>query len=397
MKKINIIFLSVLFASNILFTSKAQSEIRVGVSIRMLSDAGFAQGKLFEEEVKKWNAAGGINKVPVKLIMYNDECKSEKGVANATKLAYQDNVHVIVGSSCSSVTLPMVPVVTKAMVPQLIPHSTSADITQQKSDYVFRVPISSRFYNLVQSRFTAETAGKKLAHIISPDSASVVFSESMIKHFKDVYKTEPAYVARVGEKETDFRSFLLKAKAANPDAIVCSGSVDETVRCLVQSYEVGIPKKVARVAGSIASKQEIPINAGDAAIGVSFAAAFADSDTRPAAQAFVTKIKSTYNMAPDHDFSQMQDLADILKTALERAQKKFTGNLAADRNAIRDALAATTNFSGLAAGSISFCADNSPQCRDGNRSPIMIEYSEGGKNWKTKVSKVITFDKDAGL
>ena len=102
-------------------------------------------------------------------------------------------------------------------------------------------------------------------------------------------------------------------------------------------------------------------------------------------------------MAPDHDFSQMQDLADILKTALERAQKKFTGNLAADRNAIRDALAATTNFSGLAAGPISFCADNSPQCRDGNRSPIMIEYSEGGKNWKTKVSKVITFDKDAGL
>ena len=49
-----------------------------------------------------------------------------KKVANATKLAYQDNVHVIIGSSCSSVTLPMVPVITKAKVPQIIPHSTSS-------------------------------------------------------------------------------------------------------------------------------------------------------------------------------------------------------------------------------------------------------------------------------
>ena len=83
-------------------------------------------------------------------------------MANATKLAYQDKVHVIIGSSCSSVTLPMVPVITKAKVPQIIPHSTSSKITMQGSEYIFRVPVSSRFYKLVQGKFTAEQQGDSI-------------------------------------------------------------------------------------------------------------------------------------------------------------------------------------------------------------------------------------------
>ena len=399
MKKINMFISSILFAVSVLITSLAQAnvkEIKFGVSFRMLSDAGFAQGKLLEDGIKEWNDAGGINGKSVNLILYNDECKPEKGVANATKLAYEDKVHLIIGSSCSSVTQPMVPVIAKAMVPHISPHSTSEQITTKEiTDYFFRVPISNRFYKLVQSKYTAENSGKNIAYLTSPDNTSVDFTESMIKQMRDVYKVEPAYVAKVGEKETDFRSFLLKAKASNPDAIVCSGTVDETVRCLTQSYEVGISKKVARVTASIGSKSEIPTNAGKAAEGVTFSAAFAASDTRPVAKAFVKKIDKLFKMTPDHDFSQMQDTLDILKPALQKV--KFTGNLAADRNAIRDALASTTNFSGLASGPINFCGASTPQCRDGNRSPVMIEYTKGGKNFKTKVASVVTFDIDAGL
>ena len=47
-------------------------------------------------------------------------------------------------------------------------------------------------------------------------------------------------------------------RAEIKDVIVLSGLVDETVRMLVQSYEVGIPKSVARVANSVASKVEVP-------------------------------------------------------------------------------------------------------------------------------------------
>ena len=224
MKKTNIIFSTLVVAASLLMSTMAQAEnIKIGVSFRMLSDVGYKHGMLIEDTVKKWNSEGGINGKKIDLTLYNDECKSEKGVANATKLAYQDKVHVIIGSSCSSVTLPMVPVITKAGVPQIIPHSTSSKITMTGSEYIFRVPVSSRFYKIVQGKFTAEQQGKKIAYIYVPDQASMVFAKEMMKYMKDEYGVDPVYQVQAGEKETDFRSFLMKAKAANPDVIVLSG------------------------------------------------------------------------------------------------------------------------------------------------------------------------------
>ena len=74
-----------------------------------------------------------------------------------------------------------------------------------------------------------------------------------------------------------------------------------------------------RVANSVASKVEVPTNAGKAAVGVSYAAAFAASDTRPIAKKFVKHIKSRYGVTPGHDFSQMEDLLTMLKPALEKS------------------------------------------------------------------------------
>jgi branched-chain amino acid transport system substrate-binding protein len=198
-----------------------------------------------------------------------------------------------------------------------------------------------------------------------------------------------------GEKETDFRSYLTKAKATNPEVLVISALMDETVRGLVQSYEVGIPKSVYRVTASIGSKVEIPTNAGSAAKGVTYAAAFAASDKRPIAKKFVKMVKDKYGVVPGHDFSQMMDLLDILEIALKKT--KFSGDLAADRNKLRDAIAATTDFRGLASGPINFCKSGSPECRDGNRTPVMIEYTRGGKNFKTSVAGTVTFNASAGL
>ena len=396
MKKIKVLSSSIVLSLGLLITSYAEAAtIKIGVSFRMLSDVGYKHGELITDTVAEWNKKGTINGQKIDLTLYNDECKSEKGVANATKLAYQDKVHVIIGSSCSSVTLPMVPVTEKAKVPQIIPHSTNADITKKGSEYIFRVPVSSRFYKIVQGKFTAENQGTKIAYIYGPDAAGKDFALSMQAYMKENYGVDPLYSVQSGEKETDFRSYLTKAKATNPEVLVISALLDETVRGLVQSYEVGIPKSVHRVTASIGSKVEIPMNAGKAAQGVTYAAAFAASDKRPVAQKFVKMVKNKYGVVPGHDFSQMQDLLDILEIALKKVN--FSGDLAADRNAVRDAIASTKDFKGLASGPINFCGAGTPQCRDGNRTPVMIEYTRGGKNFKTSVAGTVTFNASAGL
>jgi len=60
-------------------------------------------------------------------------------------------------------------------------------------------------------------------------------------------------------------------------------------------------------------------------------------------------------------------------------------------------LASVKDYHGLASGPISFCADATPQCRDGNRTPVLIEYVQGGENHKTRKLGSITFEADFGL
>ena len=86
---------------------------------------------------------------------------------------------------------------------------------------------------------------------------------------------------------------------------------------------------------------------------------------------------------PDHDFSQAWDLVQIAKIALERAELTLTDDsLAADRAAIRDALGTVQGYTTLGGGVVDFCADPTPECRDGNKTPVLIEYTKGGEDYE---------------
>ena len=65
--------------------------------------------------------------------------------------------------------------------------------------------------------------------------------------------------------------------------------------------------------------------------------------------------------------------------------------------AIRDAIASVKGYTGLASGPISFCADPTPQCRDGNRTPVLIAYTKGGEEFETEVLARVTTPIDFGL
>ncbi len=389
-----------LFGAGLLASTAAMAgEIRIGVTLRMISENGEKQGQMIEDEFAAVNAAGGINGNTIKLTLLNDECKSDKGVANANRLVYQEQVHLLIGSSCSSVTLPIVAVTAQAKTPQIIPHSTSAAITQQNSEWVFRVPISSRFYKGVMAKYIGDKVGTKVAYVYVADEASRAETLGLVDLMRDMYGVEPLFLEQSQEKEIDFRANLLKIKDLNPDAIYIAGQAEAIARFLVQSYEVGIPASVARAGSSAVSVAQAPILAGDAIKGVFYSAAYSDSDTREIAQTFNKMVRDRYGIeSVDHDFSQAWDMLQIVKLALASADLTLTDDsLAADRVAIRDALAGIQNYEGLASGPISFCAEATPQCRDGNRTPVLISYVKGGKDFEVEVLDRVTMPIDFGL
>src|SRR5215467_6634429 len=91
--------------------------IRVGVTLRMVIENGLKYGQMVKDEFEAVNAAGGINGKKIEVTLLDDECKPDKGVANVNRLIHQNKVHLVMGSTCSSVSLPMVDITAKEEVP----------------------------------------------------------------------------------------------------------------------------------------------------------------------------------------------------------------------------------------------------------------------------------------
>jgi branched-chain amino acid transport system substrate-binding protein len=373
--------------------------IRVGMTLRMIVENGLKYGQLARDNLDAVNAAGGINGHKVEITLLDDECNAQKGVANTTRFIEQEKVHLIIGSVCSSVSLPMVDLTAKAQVPQIIPSSTAESITEKGSAWVFRTSVSERFYAAVHGKYLAENAGKKVAYLYTTDGAGISFVNEYKDFMKTTYQVEPVLMAQQQETDLDFRSNLLKIKSLGPDVLAIGGQSDAISRIVAQALEVGIPSKVARVSASAASNAPVPETAGDAITGLIFAAAFVCTDPRPEAQAFVKMVQAKFQTrCPDHDWAQGYETVEIVKLALSKATLKLTdASLAEDRTAIRDALASIHDYQGVVPGKINFCADATPQCRDGNRSPILVQYTKGGKDYDMKVLAAVSFEPDFGL
>ena len=400
MKLLNNLFAGVVTAGvGFAATATFAGDIRVGITMRMVSENGQAYGQMMMDEINGINEAGGINGNMIKATLMNDECKSDKGVANANKLVFQEKVHLLIGSSCSSVTLPIVDVTAKAGVPQLVPHSTNSKITQKGSEWVFRVPVAGRYYGGVNAKYVGENIGKRIAYICAADAASQNDCEAMQDQMRSQHGVEPTYVAQVQEKEVDFRTHMQKIKTNNVDGIMIAALAETMARALIQSYEAGMDESVRRIGSSSASNAPVPKIAGDAVKNVFFAAAYAAADKRPIARLFNEMVRERYGIhAPDHDFSQAYDLIRIVEIALNNSKLQLTSSsLADDRIAIRNAIAGIRNYQGLASGPISFCRDSSPVCRDGNRTAVLIGYTKGGEQFETEVLARVTMPMDFGL
>ena len=44
--------------------------------------------------------SGGINGKKIEVILLDDECKPDKGIANVNRFIHQHKVHLVMGSTC---------------------------------------------------------------------------------------------------------------------------------------------------------------------------------------------------------------------------------------------------------------------------------------------------------
>ncbi len=185
----------------------------------------------------------------------------------------------------------------------------------------------------------ADLHAKKVAIISSVSNA---YSVGLAKYFRNTFTRGGGSVAveqKYQEGDKDFRAQLTAVKAAKVDAVFVPGYYTEAALIARQARELGITVPLFGGDGWVAD-QLLEIG-GDALNGCFYSTHFSPENQEPAVQAFVKKFKKRWDGENPDAFAALgYDSAYVLVDAIRRAGSTNGPKL-------RDALAATKNFSGV--------------------------------------------------
>jgi branched-chain amino acid transport system substrate-binding protein len=307
------------------------------------------------------NAAGGLFGKPLRLITEDDQSKAGEAATVVKKLISRDGIVALLGEVASSRSLEAAPICQQASIPMVSPASTNPKVTEQ-GDFVFRICFIDPFQGTVLSKFSLNKGWKKIAILTDvKQDYSVGLSEFFKAHFVangGIIVNEQSYSS--GDK--DFKAQLTAIKASAPDAIVASGYYTEAGLIALQARELQV--NVPLLGGDGWDSPSLVEVGGKAVEGCFFSNHFSTEDPAPVIQDFLKRYRDKFNEEPGAMSALGYDSAMILFDAMKRAGST-------DGRAVRDALAATKDFTAIT-GKITL----NPQ-RNADKSAVVLEVKEG--------------------
>lgn len=317
------------------------ADIKFGVAEALSGGAaqyGVAIRNGFQLAADEINAKGGINGNKIQLVIEDEQGKKEEAINVVKKLIFQDKVLMIFGPTLSNSMFAGGPVANGAKTVIFGTSNTANGITDI-GPYVFRnsvmesdvlpvtVATAAKHYNI-----------KKVAVIYGNDDA---FTKSGYDVFKNVLEerklpvtTTETYV----KGDVDFKAQLTKIKASAPDAVICSCLAEEAANIMTQARGLGIKAPFIGGNGFNSPKLfEISKLAGE---GTFVGSPWSNTNPAPANKAFVAQYIKKYNAEPNQFSAQAYDALYIAAAALKDV--KLSGDLSADREAIKNALPKAT-------------------------------------------------------
>jgi branched-chain amino acid transport system substrate-binding protein len=271
----------------------------------------------------KINAGGGINGSPLSIVVEDGMGDPSKTVSAFRKLSATDQVPLVIGPMFSATTLAVAPIAEKSRVTLLSPTASAVELTSA-GDYIFRIYPSDTYDGQYLAQYCYNALNAKTVYVIYLQVASVtaiteVF-ESQFESLGGRMLGRDAYQ----EGANDYRAYLSKAAALDPDVMFIPGYLREMGTLLRQAKELGVESKFVSIS-TFFDPQILEI-AGDAAEGVMFSAPFFDpSAVSPEISEFVRLFKESYSDEPDILAGYGYDVVTIAAEAL-RSAKSFTAD-----------------------------------------------------------------------
>ncbi len=331
---------------------KAKS-IKIGINAPITGDipkvgegTKFA-AQMWLEDIQK---AGGLDvggkKVPVELVIEDNESKADSAVKVNTKMITQDEVLVIVGPQASKQAVPAGEVANNYKTPMISPWSTNPDTTKNRP-YVFRACFLDPFQGPVLANFITDEFKFDKAAVLY-DVASD-YPKGLAEFFKAAWEKRHGAGSVVAfesftTKDADFSSQLTKIIKSGAQVLFTPQYYNEVALIVQQAHELGWKNPI--VGSDSWGSAELINLCGKECHGLFFSTHYAAAGATGATKAFIDRYHAKYGYIPDDVAALTWDSLGLVQEAIQKAGK-LTGKVEKDRQAVRDALAGIKEFDGI--------------------------------------------------
>ena len=308
-----------LFAAPVTGASAAQT-FRLGIPGSQSGDlAGYGIPALNAAKlvVEKVNAKGGVLGMQVELVPQDDQCKPELATNAATKLI-ADDIHFVMGHTCSGATKAALPMYTDKKIIAISPSATSPELTQDgKSPYFFRTIPSDDAQALLGAEFVVDGLGsKKVAILHDKGDYGKGYAEFAKKAIEAGGKAKVVFFEGITPGAVDYSSSIQKIARSGADTLMFGGYYPEASKLvtLIKSKKLNI-NFVSEDGVKTGSFLQL---AGKDAEGV-YASSASDYSDLAINQEAVAAHKKTFGEDPGQFFFQAYAATQAILNAVEKA------------------------------------------------------------------------------
>ncbi len=289
----------------------------------------------------------------IELLGEDSLCTPEGGQTAAENLVSDGQVLGIIGTSCSSAAVAALPIVNRAGYVMIAPSNTTPGLTDADREAggvwqpgYFRTSQNDLLLGEVSANYAwNELGARTLATIHDGSVYAENLQQVMATSFKDLGGWL-LYEGSINVGDTDMTAILIEIAASAPDVLYFPIFEPEGSFIAAQAATIaGLEEMTLMSAGGL-MVASFPVNSGEGAIGMLLSGpAVAGAEY----EEFLESWREEFGNSPPGAYhAHAFDATNILLDAIEAvAVETGDGTVLVGRDALRNAIAATTDFNGI--------------------------------------------------
>lgn len=358
--------------------SEGEKTIKIGFNLPLTGDmpkVGEGTKNTAELVKDQMNATGGLEvdgeMYLLDFIYVDNELKAESAVTATYKLIEQDEVLAIVGPDTSSRAIPAGQVAQENATPLISPWSTNPNTTLDRP-YVFRACFLDPFQAPVAVKFAEEQFNVEKAAIVY--NLEDDYSKTLAGLFKESWEAAngPGSVVAFesyGQKDQDFSVQLTRVIASGAEMLYLPSFYTKVSLLVPQAVDLGWEGPI--MGSDSWGSADLDKLSNGAVKGHYFTTHYAAAGAVGETKEFIDSYKEAYGYVPDDVGALSYDALNIVLTAIQDAG--LSGDLKADRTAIKDAIASLKDYKGIT-GTMTFTPEGDPI-----KDAVVVKVNEDGE------------------